>query len=395
MKRVVFYFLVLLFAVWLGVVMHRNPGYVLIAYHNTSIETSLWFAVVVLIFLFLFFHTLLRFSAGVCAVTSYIRQWIINRRKRRAHTQTVLGLYDFVEGNWVSSEKKLARSAKHSDMPLVNYLAAAFTAQRQHAFKRSDSYLRLAQKTAKDRPVAVGLAQARAQIDNQHWEEAGVILQQLYKIQPKNVFVLQLLVQVYSELKDWRSLEQLLPVLCKRRVFSFNEIDQLERKIYSELLLIGSKNHSIANTWDSMSGHLQKKPELVAIYADYLLVNNKADDAEAVLKIALRKILDDRLLELYARLQSSQPIKQLMRAEDWLKDNPENASLLLCLGRICRQQKLWGKTRHYLERSARLTPALAVYVELAKIMEEQNDLRGALDFYTKGMRLAKIGLYQN
>ena len=108
--------------------------------------------------------------------------------------------------------------------------------------------------------------------------------------------------------------------------------------------------------------------------------------AEAILKMVLRKILDEKLLGLYARLQSTQPIKQLMRAEEWLKDNLENAGLLLCLGRICRQQKLWGKARHYLERSARLAPTLDVYVELAKIMEEQGDLQGALDFYAKGVR---------
>src|SRR3990170_5959716 len=212
MKRVVFYFLVLLFAVWLGVVMHRNPGYVLIAYHNISVETSLWFAVIVLVFLFLGFYTLLRFGAGIYAITSYVRQWFGNRRRRRAHAQTVLGLYDLVEGNWANSEKKLLRSAKHSDMPLVNYLAAAFTAERQHAFKRSDSYLKLAQKIAKDRPLAVGLARARAQIDNRQWEEAGVLLQQLHKLQPKNIFVLQLLQQVYLALKDWRGLERLLPM---------------------------------------------------------------------------------------------------------------------------------------------------------------------------------------
>ena len=386
MKRVVFYFLVLLFAVWLGVVMHRNPGYVLIAYHNISVETSLWFAVIVLVFLFLGFYTLLRFGAGIYAITSYVGQWFGNRRRRRAHAQTVLGLYDLVEGNWANSEKKLLRSAKHSDMPLVNYLAAAFTAERQHAFKRSDSYLKLAQKIAKDRPIALGLAQARAQIDNRQWEEAGVLLQQLHKLQSKNIFVLQLLQQVYLALKDWRGLERLLPMFRKRRVFGFDEIDQLELRIYSELLLIGSRNHTIANTWDNMSGHLQKKPALVAIYAEYLLGNNKVEDAEAILKIVLRKILDEKLLKLYARLQSTQPIKQLMRAEEWLKDNLENAGLLLCLGRICRQQKLWGKARHYLERSARLAPTLDVYVELAKIMEEQGDLQGALDFYAKGVR---------
>ena len=62
--------------------------------------------------------------------------------------------------------------------------------------------------------------------------------------------------------------------------------------------------------------------------------------------------------------------------------------MLLCLGRICKQQKLWGKARQYLEKSARLAPTAAVYLELGEIMELQHDLQGALNYYTKGLQTA-------
>jgi len=389
MKKMIFYFSVLLFAVWLGVIMHRNPGYILIAYHNISIETSLWFAVISLIFLFLLFHMLLRFSNGVSAITSYVRQWISNHKKRRAHTQTVLGLYDLVEGSWERAEKKLLRSAKYSDMPLINYLGAAFMAQNQHELRRRDNHLRLAQKVAKDRPIAIGLTQASLQMGNKQWEEACATLQNLHQLQPRNIFVLQLLHRAHLELKDWQSLENLLPILRKRRVLNIDEIDQLEQKVYKELLLTGSQNHSITNIWKHLPRYLQKNPSLVAIYSEYLLANNQLEDAETILKMTLRKILDEHLLELYAALPGSQPIKQLMRAEKWLQDNTENAALLLCLGRLCKKQKLWGKARNYLEKSARIMPNMAAYAELAQITAEQNDLQGALDLYAKGINVTK------
>ena len=60
----------------------------------------------------------------------------------------------------------------------------------------------------------------------------------------------------------------------------------------------------------------------------------------------------------------------------------------MCLGRICKQQKLWGKARQYLEKSAYLMETPAVYLELGQIMEMQNDLRGALDSYNKGLQAA-------
>ncbi|MDR1057877.1 MAG: hypothetical protein LBL17_04975 [Coxiellaceae bacterium] len=388
MKRIIFYFLVLLFAVWFGVIMHNNPGYVLIAADNISIETSLWFAVVALVFLFVIFYTILRFGSGVSAITCYVKQWFNNRKKKRAHKQTVLGLYDLIEGNWERAERKLLRSAKHSDMPLVNCLASTFMAQHQHALKRRDSYLRLVQKVAQNNPMVVGLAQASLQIGNRQWKEASMTLQSLHQIQPKNVFVLQLLQQVYLELNDWLNLEKLLPVLKKRKVLGVDYVNSLEAKVYKELLLLGIRNNSIETIWNNLPRYLQKKPILVAIYVEYLIKHNKGEDAEMILKIALHKVLDERLLELYATLPTVQPIKHLIRAEGWLKDNSENASLLFCLGKICREQKLWGKAIHYLEKSAKIKPTLGVYAELGRVMVSQNDWQKAIAFYEKAIYLS-------
>lgn len=385
MKRTIIIFLALLFSVWMGIIMYRNPGYVLISYQDWSVETTVWFAIVVIIVLFLLSYMLLRFSSGVGSLTMYVKQWVANRRKRKARAQTILGLYDFVEGNWWASEKKLIRAAKYSDMPLINYLAAAFMAQRQHALARRDNYLLIAQKADADHPIVVGLTQARLQIFNQQWEEALATLKHLQQLRPKNAFILQLLEQAYLELKDWAGLKTLLPALRKRRAFSIEEINRLELKVYRELLSISKTNRTIEIEWDRLPGYLQKHPAIVAIYAEYLLDNKQYEAAEAILKMILRKVLDDRLLELYAILPSNNPIKKLARAEGWLKANPENSALLLCLGRICKQQKLWGKARQYLEKSTRLMGSPAVHLELGQIMEMQNDLRGALDSYSKGL----------
>ena len=335
------------------------------------------------------FYFLLRLSSGISTTTTRLQNWFSNLKKRKAHLKTISGLYDLVEGRWGSAEKKLLRSAKHSDMPLVNYLASAFMAQNQHAFRRRNSYLRLAQKVAKDRPIAVGLAQASLQIGNKQWEEAAATLQKLHQVQPKNVFILQLLQQAYLELKDWYRLEKLLPLLRKRKAIKDNIINRLEEKIYQELLLLELKNKNITATWKHLPRYLQKNPKTAAIYVKYLSTNNQSKEAETILKTALHKNLDSQLLELYAMLPDVDHIKQLRRAEGWLKKHPENFALLLALGKICHKQKLWGKALHYLEKSATIHPTADVYVELAQIMVEQGDLEGAIKFYVQGASFPK------
>jgi len=379
MKKVIIYFLILLLSVCIGVFIYHNTGYVLISYKDWSFETSLWFFVLAIIFLFILIYFLLRITSRMLSLTSMLRLWINGIRKRRARNKTILGLYDLVEGNWRMAEKKLFSGAKYSDMPLINYLAAVFVAQKQSAFTRCDNYLFLAQQAEPSCKLAIGLAQAELSIANKQWERACANLQKLHKIQPKNPICLQLLVQVLLELKDWDNLKLFLPKIRKANILSTTDFDQLEFNIYHALMSRIS--------WNEVPGYLQKNPKLVAIYVRNLLINNKAEKAEDILKMILRKNLDKDLLELYANLPSDNPIKKLARAEEaWLQNNNEDPALLLTLGRICKQQKLWGKARQYFERSANLFSCSEVYFELGQICEIQHDLNKALEFYKKGIK---------
>jgi HemY protein len=59
---------------------------------------------------------------------------------------------------------------------------------------------------------------------------------------------------------------------------------------------------------------------------------------------------------LYAEVPSEKPLAQIERAEDWLREHPDDASLLLALGKLCAAEKLWGKAQSYIEGPRRLRP---------------------------------------
>ncbi|MDR1012579.1 MAG: hypothetical protein LBL40_01860 [Coxiellaceae bacterium] len=392
MKKTLFYFLILLLTVWFEVMMRSYHGYVLITINNISVETSLWFAIVILIFLFIIFYIILRFKDGISAISSYIKRQFNDYQKKFAHKQTVAGLYDLIEGNWSRAEKKILRSANHSDMPIVNYLAATFMIKHRYTIKRRNSYSCLMQQISQDNQIVVGLTQASLQISNYLWQQAILTLQDLYRLRPKNIFVLQLLQQVYLELKDWDGLKKILPLLKRYQIREIDYINNLEERIYRELFIIGSSNGDIDDLWSNLPGYLKKKSTLVAIYTKYLIDHNRNEDAELILKVVLHRNFDDGLLNLYATLSPVQPIKYLNRAEKWLQNHQENPSLLLCLGRICREQKLWGKALYYLERSVKLKPTIGVYIELGRIMTLQHDWKKAIAFYEKAAQLSLNGM---
>lgn len=378
MKKIITYFFILLFSVCVGVFIYRNTGYVLVSYEDWSFETSLWFFVIAIISVFVAVYLLLRIASRALSLASMLKLWIKSIKKRRARNKTMLGLYGMLEGNWRYAEKNLFAGAKYSDMPLVNYLMAASEACRQQEFERCEDYLLLAEQVAPEHSLAIGFKRAEMHMQRKQWEQACAILQNLHGVFPKNAMVLRFLVSALYELHDWEKIYLLLPKMRKVSVFR-EDYERLELEAYCALLPKIS--------WSCVPSHLQKTPKLVAIYVQQLLVDNKAEQAEDILKMILRKNLDKDLLELYANLPSSNPIKKLARAEEaWLQNNNEDPALFLALGRICKQQKLWGKARQYFERSANLFPCSEVYFELGQICEMQNDLIKALEFYKKGIK---------
>lgn len=388
MKRVIIFFVVLLAAVWLGITIHNNPGYVLLAFKNWTIETSFWFALIALIILFFCFSLLLRISSGIAAVFYTVGGWFSKRKQRKARSRTIEGLYALVEGNWKVAEHKFTHAAKFSDMPLINYLAAALMAQKQNSYHRSEIYLREAQKIAKHHAPAVSLTQARLQIINKKWEQAFATLQHLRQMQPKNILALELLQKVCLELHDWNTLRDIIPLLRKFHVLATEEINQLEVQTWLALLEHNIDSRHIEVLWEQLPSYLQKDQSLLRIYGKYLVKQNKFEEAENLLKLSLRKKLDEKLLDFYCSLESSNPLKKLTRAESWLETNPNNAHLLLSLGRICKKLKLWGKAIMYLEKSAKIAPSQTVYYELGQIMEEQNDTKMAMEYYKKAILLS-------
>ena len=75
MNRILFIVLILFLAVFLGLQLNHDPGYVLIAVNQWTIETTLWFAVFMLLAGFAFAHGLLLLLAHLGQVPTNYHTW--------------------------------------------------------------------------------------------------------------------------------------------------------------------------------------------------------------------------------------------------------------------------------------------------------------------------------
>lgn len=107
----------------------------------------------------------------------------------------------------------------------------------------------------------------------------------------------------------------------------------------------------LTQRWQNVPSALRGDPAVVAGYAAQLLRLGAEEEAEEVLRHALKQGFDATLVRLYGQVRGRDPAKQLQAAEGWLKEHPDDPGLLLTLGRLCLVNKLWGKAREYLEAS--------------------------------------------
>ena len=389
MRYLIFGFILLLLAIGLGLEMAQDTGYVLFVYNHWSVETSLWVAVVSCLVLFIVLYIIFRVLGQTFRISKKIRRWKKMRRYRHAKQLTDIGLCELAEGNWHVAEHTLIKASKMTKRPLINYLAAARAAQAQQAYERRDNYLRKAHLTTKNANIAVGLTQAQLQIAAHQWEQALATLTHLNHTDPHHLYILQLLKSVYHQLNDWEHLQKMLPSLRKHHVFSQEELLALEQKIY--LALLHSANHKstaeLLEIWNTLPRRWQQDIILIRAYTQYLIQHHEETKAIPMIETVLKKEWDAILVHYYGQMHGDTPAKQLITAETWLKKYPKEPELLLCLGRLSRREKFWGKARDYIDACITLSPSRAAYEQLGHVLEALDDKTAALEAYRQGLNM--------
>jgi HemY protein len=230
--------------------------------------------------------------------------------------------------------------------------------------------LNKAQLTTEGADTAIGLMQAQLMVDRQQPEEALAILNRLDKKLTNHPQVLKLLKQVHLSVNDWDGLRRLVPRLAAQKLISPTEREQLEYRAYRELIVFESKNPSdierVRSLWADMPDYLRANTELIVLYTEALVQAGEEPIAERLLGHSLDHHWDARLVKRYGLLNVDAR-RQLAKAEQWLKERPNDPELLLACGRLSLRTGQWTKAQEYFETSQRQRPNGVVCAELARL----------------------------
>lgn len=375
-------------------VLAQDGGYVLISLFGYSLETSFWFALlVVFVSVSAVWFCLWLLVGGLRGLVGVTRV-VVHGSEESNRRLLAAGLVDFMEGNWKLAHKKLLKTADRSIVPVINYLAAARSSYELGDREQAHQLLAKAEKVAPQHTLAIALAQARIELLDQRYEQCLATLERVRKNSPHHPVVLDILRQAYVALEDWSALQLLLPDLKKYKPLKDAELVALELRCHQHLLRNavdkargGDVLAALQKAWAQLDAKVQREAAVLLSYVELLIAHGGNAIAENSLRKTLQKNWDDRLLHCYGKIAGDDIGKQLLYAEGWLKERPRNAVLLLALGRLSLRNQLWGKAREYFEASLKIQPQPETFAELARLMAALGEHQLSTGYYQQGLKL--------
>jgi len=373
----------LIFSVIAAHLLLQDPGYVAISFRGYLVEMS----VPVLLATLLLLIAALWLLVKVFRAPRKLGEAASRYRSGRAGQRLTRGMIEVAEGNFAKGEKLLARSANVSDAPLLNYLQAARAAHLLGDGERRDGWLRQAYEHTPEAANAVLLTQAELQLDQAQYEQALATLRQIEENSPNHGHALNLLGRLYFRLGDWGNLEKLLPKIRKHGRVDEATLQKWSVTVRSEKFRAASDGAAAEQAWKELPKGLRNEPAVLESYFAALMRTGLHDKAEKDLAAQLRREWRPALVRLYGLVESSDPTRQLKKAETWLKTNADDVELLLASARLCLRNELWGKARSYLETVIAIRPTPEAYQEYGRLLNHLGEGEAAALAYQDGLSM--------
>ena len=381
MKWLFAFLLLLAIAVAAALAGGFSKGYVLLVYPPYRLEMALSFVIVALSVGFVALYGFLRLAFRTLQLPRQVRDYRLRRARSRARNAMDQALTAYFEGHYRRAEKFAAIALKLQESPALSAVVAARAAHEQRNIEARDNYLKAAEIAAPESRLLQLIAQAEFFVEDRRAREALDVLEAAKLIAPRNPAVMRLEVRAHSVAKNWSQVLACLAQLHKYKDFDRKQMEPLRVNALRESL--AAKTHdstSLKEFWRKMSAVDRVDAGLVDAGSRAFIALGMGVDAQEVVERALDNQWDSDLALLYADVPSEKPLTQIERAESWLKSHPNDATLLLALGKLCAKEKLWGKAQSYIEASLSVEPSRAAHAAYAQLMDKMGKPEEALHY---------------
>ncbi|HNO74093.1 MAG TPA: heme biosynthesis protein HemY [Nitrosomonas mobilis] len=373
-----------LFAISAAVVLaaYYNNGTVLFTVPPYTVELAFNIFIIGSLLAFIVFYYMVRVMIG-----------LLNVRASKAQQFMLSGLNAFLETRFDQAQKaaeKAFRLADAPDIKAINAVIAARSAHRQGKVAQRDQLLAAIAGQRADTDALRLITEAELKLEDGRYTEALTALQALYSTGGwQSTAVLQLELKIQEMLQNWDAVLDLVDILSKRRSANQSLISSLRHTAHLQNIKKYSTDFELLKKyWQEFSSEDKQDSQFAAAAASSFMVLGDHAWAQKIIEHNLDKQPDTTLFRLYADCRSGSVSWQIQHAEKWLIKYPNNAELLLTLGKLCAYGELWGKAQNYLEASLSIEPSYPAHLALAQLNEQLGEQASANEHYRQGLQFA-------
>ncbi len=380
-------------AAGLVVAARYNMGYALLVLPPYRIELSLNLLLILLLAGFVAGYLLVRLASGTMRLPARVREYRIARRRRKVQATLVEALQEFFAGRYARAEKSAAGLIRLGEYVGFGAVLAARAAHELRAYDRRDTYLaQIPAQTPEDAEVKA-VTEAELMLDHRRFHEALNFLKTLPK---KHTAALRLELKAQQLAKNWDQVLVLVEQLEKRKVFDVGQAEQIRHHALSENLKRKTiDSRAFEEAWQKIPAREKRDGKIAAVAAQCFISRGNCEQACRVIEDSVETNWDSELIGLYAECPGEDAVRQIERAEVWLKDHPDDAVLLHTLGKLCARRELWGKAQSYLEASIAVESTYSAHLALAQLHEKLGNPDAARAHYNESLELAVAQLKQS
>jgi HemY protein len=357
-------------AVILSLALRGTSGYALFVLHPWRVELSLHLLALLLVISFIVAYFLIRLIAHMTRLPARVRAFRARRRGEKGRSALLGAIRALFEGDFDRVEKLAAGARELGAAPALASLLGARAAQKRREFSRRDEWLEHAKGDEDSWRLARLMTQAELLLDERRLDEAKKVLRELHAKAPRHVGVLELLVRAERDLGNWDEVLGLVKLLEKRDALPADVLDSLRVEAWSSILSRSAPGPDELNRrWEETPRSERSRVGIAGAAARAFIRLGDCRKAHRIIESALEREWDRNLVLLYGECVDEDALERLEHAEKWLDQRPEDADVLLTLGRLCTQRELWGKAQSYLEASLASRPGREVHLALARLFD--------------------------
>jgi HemY protein len=409
-----------LLAVLLAAVLRYSPGYVLVVVPPYRVELSVGLALTVIAGAFALGYLLLRAGSRLAGLPGEVREWRARGQRERGATALAAAVQAYLGGRFGKAKAHATEALAAGTAPAVSAMIGARAA---HELRRPEERDRLAGEAARydaDDPTARLMAQAEWLAAEGRPEDA---LEVLGTLPAPHSAALRLELGLRMRAGQWDAAARLIDRLAERNALSAADRDQYERQVASEALKAHAIDQgTVQETWQRIPERVRSDRGVALTAAQLHASQGDAAGARSIIERALDEQWDGALALQYSEDVAAGPVPvagagavaaggvpggtgdtadaaavvpgnddvalRIARCERWLGSYPNDAMLLLSLGRLCIRAGQLTRAQGYLEASLSIEPTHSAHLALARLHLALNHQEAAASHRDQALSLA-------